>query len=79
MLQHLIEAFTQNMQPKSFQDAVLDYLYDFKDVFSKTSFDSLPKYKQWDHTIALVPDIEPLNCKVYLLVPKKQDKLDAFL
>ena len=45
-LQRLAEAFTQNMQPKSFQDAVPDYLHDFEDVFSKTSFDSLPECKQ---------------------------------
>ena len=50
-----------------------------KDVFSKTSFDSLPERKQWDHAIELVPDAEPSNCKVYPLVPKEQDELDAFL
>ena len=58
---------------------MLDYLHDFKDIFSKTSFDSLPEYKQWDHVIELVPDVEPSNCKVYLLMLKEQDELDAFL
>ena len=56
-----------------------DYLHDFEDMFSKTSFDSLPEHKQWDHAIELVPDAEPLNCKVYLLMLKEQDELDAFL
>ena len=42
--QCLAEAFTQNVQPKSFQDAVPDYLYDFEDVL--TSFDSLLEHKQ---------------------------------
>ena len=78
-LQHLAEVFTQNMQPKSFQDAIPNYLHDFKDIFSTTSFDSLPEHKQWDHAIELVPDVEPSNCKVYPLAPKEQDELDAFL
>ena len=79
MLQHLAEAFTWNVQPKSFQDAVPDYLYDFEDIFSKTSFDSLPLLMHWDHTIELVPDTEPSNCKVYSLAPREQNELDAFL
>ena len=64
-LQWLAEAFTWNVQPKSFQDVVPGYLYDFEDMFSKTSFDSLPEHKQWNHAIELVPDAEPSNCKVY--------------
>ena len=58
---------------------VPDYLYNFEDIFSKTSFDSLLEHKQWDHTIELVPDAEPLNCKVYPLTSKEQDELEAFL
>ncbi|KNZ72954.1 hypothetical protein J132_01467 [Termitomyces sp. J132] len=48
-------------------------------MFSKTSFDLLPECKQWDHAIELMPDSKPSSCKVYSLVPKKQNKLDASL
>ena len=77
--QWLAKAFTWNVQLKSFQDAMPDYLHDFEDVFFKTFFDSLPECKQWNHAIELVLDIEPSNYKVYLLVPKEQDELDTFL
>ena len=59
------------MQPKFFQDAILDYLHNFEDVFSKTFFDSLLECKKWGHAIDLVPDTEPSKYKVYLLVPKE--------
>ncbi|KNZ77135.1 hypothetical protein J132_06620 [Termitomyces sp. J132] len=55
------------------------YLHAFENVFSKASFDSLPECKQWDHAIKLLPDSAPSTCKVYLLVPKEQNKLDTFL
>ncbi|KAG5728678.1 hypothetical protein E4T56_gene18595 [Termitomyces sp. T112] len=62
-----------------FQDIVPSYLHAFEDVFSKASFDSLPKCKQWDHAIELLPNSAPSTCEVYLLAPKEQDKLDTFL
>jgi hypothetical protein len=37
--QRLAEVFHKNSETKSFQDLAPDYLHDFKDVFSKTSFD----------------------------------------
>jgi hypothetical protein len=49
------------------------------DVFSKESFDTLPKHKQWDHTIELVPGEKPASCKVYPLAPSEQKELDTFL
>ena len=38
-------------------------------------FDTLPPQKPWDHTI----ELEPTNCKVYLLSLKEQVEPDAFL
>ncbi|KNZ73984.1 hypothetical protein J132_08878, partial [Termitomyces sp. J132] len=32
-----------------------------------------------DHAIGLLPNSTPSSCKVYPLVPKEQNKLDAFL
>ncbi|KNZ77040.1 hypothetical protein J132_07701 [Termitomyces sp. J132] len=55
------------------------YLHAFEDVFSKASFDSLPECKRWNYTIELLPDSTPSSCKVYLLMPKEQDELNAFL
>jgi Reverse transcriptase (RNA-dependent DNA polymerase) len=51
----------------------------FLDVFSKESFDTLPKHKQWDHAIELVPGEKPAGCKIYPLAPSEQKELDAFL
>ena len=56
-----------------------EYLQEFKDVFSKETFDTLPPWKPWDHTIEWEPGSKPTNCKVYLLSPKEQVELDAFL
>ena len=50
-----------------------------EDVFSKKSFNVLPEQKVWDHAIELAPGSKPSNCKVYLLLPKEQNELDAFL
>ena len=56
-----------------------EYLQEFEDVFSKESFDTLLERKPWDHAIELEPGSKPTNCKVYLLSPREQVELDAFL
>ena len=58
---------------------ILEYLQKFENVFSKETFDMLPPQKPWDHAIELEPGSKPTNCKVYLLSPKEQVELDAFL
>ncbi|KNZ73644.1 hypothetical protein J132_10500, partial [Termitomyces sp. J132] len=60
-------------------DIVCPYLHAFEDVFFKASFNSLPECKQCDHAIELLPNSTSSTCKVYLLVPKGQDKLNTFL
>ncbi|KAG5729279.1 hypothetical protein E4T56_gene8083 [Termitomyces sp. T112] len=78
--QQLAQAFVANSMPQAFQDIMPPYLCSaFEDVFFKASFDSLPECKQWDHTIELMLGSKPSSCKVYLLAPKKQDKLNTFL
>ena len=51
----------------------------FRDVFSKESFDELPKRKQWDHAIDLKPETQPFSTKVYPMSPVEQKELDDFL
>jgi len=72
----LAEAFHRNTKPKLFCNSIPTYLHDFEDVFSKSSFDALPICKPWDHAIKLVPDVKPVNCKVYPLAPNEQKELD---
>jgi hypothetical protein len=47
--QRLAEAFHKDSQPTLFHKSVPSHLHDFKDVFSKASFDRLPDRKIWDH------------------------------
>ena len=51
----------------------------FWNVFSKESFDELPEWKQWDHTIDLKPESQPFSTKVYPMSPVEQKELDDFL
>src|SRR5882672_1149074 len=50
--------------PKPYQE--------FKDIFTKESFDELPYRKKWDHAIELVPDAQKFSTKVYPLELVKQ-------
>jgi hypothetical protein len=79
IFQRLAEVFHKNLETKSFQDLAPDYLHDFKDVFSKTSFDELPAPKPWDHAIELILDAQNKSCKVYPLSILEQEQLDKFL
>ena len=51
----------------------------FESVFAKEDFDILLEHRQWDHTIELVPGLEPKSSKVYLLSSVEQKELDSFL
>ena len=56
-----------------------DYVKEFESVFAKEDFDILSEYRQWDHTIELVPGSEPKSSKVYPLSLVEQKELDSFL
>src|SRR5271155_5594640 len=73
----LAEAFKVNSEAAL--PSVPDYLHEFKDVFSKKSFDVLPEHKDWDHAIELIPGEKAASCKVYPLAPSEQKELDLFL
>jgi hypothetical protein len=48
-------------------------LHNFEDIFSKESFDSLPNWHKWDHTIELECDPEPGFHKVYPMMLEEQE------
>lgn len=73
------ESKKQGSQTKSFEELVPQEYHQFKDVFSKESFDQLPERKPWDHAIELKPGSEPFRSKIYPLSPNEQKELDAFL
>jgi hypothetical protein len=53
--------------------------WDYKDVFMKTTFDTLPEHSEFDHAINLKDDFTPQRGKLYKLSPREQDDLDAML
>ena len=79
VLQQLAQAFTRNSRQASFQDSMPESLHDFKDIFSKESFDSLPDQCKWDHTIKLEYDPDPSFHRVYPMTLEEQGELDVFL
>jgi hypothetical protein len=79
--QRLAEAAVKAEEPtpKGFEDLVPKHLHDFKEIFSKASFDMLPEHKKWDHAVELIPQAVPRSCKVYPLSLTEQKELDEFL
>ena len=65
--------------PAKKADLIPHYLHDFKEVFAKESFDSLPEKGSRDHAIELEPGLKPSTCKAYPLTPNEQMQLDSFL
>jgi hypothetical protein len=61
----LAEAFAKNSKLKDFEDIVLTSLHTYVDVFSETTFDSLPERRKWDHAIELECEPSPGFRKVY--------------
>jgi hypothetical protein len=55
----LVEAFAKNSKPKDFEDIVPTTLHEYADIFSETTFDSLPEHHKWDHTIELEREPSP--------------------
>ena len=74
------ESHKQDSEKKrTFEEIVPEQYHQFKDVFSKESFDQLPDRKPWDHAIELKAGSEPFRSKIYPLSPNEQVELDAFL
>ena len=79
MSQKLAEEALKGLQQKSFEEIVPECYHEFKDVFSKESFDELPPEKPWDHVIELKPGSEPHSSKIYPMSLNEQAELDKFL
>jgi hypothetical protein len=75
----LAEAFAKNSKLKSFEDIVPTLLHTYADVFSETTFDSLPEHRKWDHTIELECEPSPGFRKVYPMTLTEQREMDTFL
>jgi Reverse transcriptase (RNA-dependent DNA polymerase) len=69
-----------NEPVKTFEELVPEEFRDFRDVFSKDSFDQLPQRKPWDHHIEFKEGTQlPPPAKLFPLSPNKQKELDDFL
>ena len=67
-------------QKRTFEEVVPREYHDFKDVFSKESFDELPPRRPWDHAIEFLPGKEPkFKSKLYPMNLDEQKQLDEFL
>jgi hypothetical protein len=75
----LAEAFTKKLKLKDFHDIVPMSLHTYADVFSETTFDSLPEHHKWDHTIELEREPSPRFRKVYPMTIIEQTEMDTFL
>ena len=79
ILMQLTEAAKEDTPTAKLEEMLPKPYLGFWDMFSKESFDELPEWKQWDHTINLKPESQPFSTKVYLMSPIKQKELDDFL
>ena len=52
---------------------------EYREVFEKKDFDTLPEQRPWDHIIEMTPDFKPTYCKVYPLTGDEQKALKEFL
>jgi len=75
----LAEVAKETSQPAHLDDLIPRPYQAFREVFSKESFDELPDWKEWDHTIELTPDAQNFSTKVYPMSPVEQKELDEFL
>ena len=78
MAEVAIKDFEQKKK-KMFKEVAPEYVHEYKDMFTKESFDVLPPRRSWDHAIELLPDDHEVDCKVYPLNPSEQKELDNFL
>ena len=66
-------------QTKTFEEIVPEAYHEYKDVFTKETFNELPPHRPWDHAIELLPGNHKIDCKTYNLTTVEQKELDNFL
>ena len=52
---------------KTFKEIILEVYHEYKDVFTKETFDKLPPCYPWNHAIELLLGNHKVNCKIYNL------------
>ena len=77
--QRLMEGARHSKKTQATTTLLSTYVTKFQSMFAKKDFDILPEHCKWDHTIKLIPEVEPKSSKVYFLFLLKQAELDAFL
>ena len=68
-----------NNSPTPMKTLLPAVFWEFADVFTKASFDTLPEHREWDHAIELVESPKTTHRKLYPLSPAEQTELDKFL
>ena len=76
---HLAERAKGSKETQAAITLLPTYVTEFQSVFTKEDFDILPEHHKWNHTIELIPRVEPKSLKVYPLSPLEQAELDTFL
>jgi hypothetical protein len=67
-------------EPKTFEEAVPEWLHDYHLVFEKAEFDEMPPRRLWDHKIELVEGARPWdNTRLIPLSDDKTKTLDDLL
>ena len=64
--QHLAEGTRCSKEILTAVTLLPTYVTEFQSVFVKEDFDILLEHCKWDHTIELIPGVEPKSSKVYL-------------
>ena len=77
--QRLAEGARRSTETQATATLLPAYVAEFRSVFAKEDFDILLEHCKWDHTIELIPGVEPKSSKVYPLSPLEQVELNAFL
>jgi hypothetical protein len=82
----LAEAFAKTQSQRTFRilcrrlyTHMPTSLHTYADVFSETTFDSLPERRKWDHAIELEREPSPGFRKVYPMTLTEQTEMDTFL
>ena len=76
---NIVIAAGESKQMKTFKEIVPEVYHEYKDIFTKETFDELPSHWPWDHAIELLPGNHKVDCKTYNLTTAKQKELDNFL
>ena len=64
---------------QTLEEMLPPHYLEYREVFDKVDFNTLPEQRPWDHAIELTADFKPVDCKVYPLTESEQVALEEFL